>query len=174
MENEAGRQHRVRLKLPSGAEFEAEGTPEFITKERREFLALQGPPPAAQPPSAHRLEPEIVDWGAIIETQGGGMQLRAKLTEGTEKDACLVLLAASGAVLREPKPTSTQLARWLRASGYPVARVDRALQEAVERGEILATGSRRARRYELSGPGKVAAVLMAGRLTALVKGPAGR
>lgn len=160
--------HRIRLRLPNGSELEAEGTPEFVAGERREFLALQRPAPGSPAPGVPGAAPPA--WEAIVESRAGLLQLRAKLRDKTEKDACLVLLAAANALLRVAKPTAAQLARWLRASGYPVSRVDRALREAVEQGEILASGSRRARRYELSAPGRVKAALLAYQLGSLIGG----
>jgi len=170
------RPHRVRLKLPGGAEFEAEGTPEFVHRERKEFLnsfntggfeaAAQGSAASGSPPGA----PHIA-WDAIIELRGRNIQLRAKLSGGkSEKDACLVLLAASHKLLSLPKPTATQLAKWLRGSGYPVLRMDRALQDAVAQGEILSSGSRRARRYELTAPGRLKAYILANQLSAVITG----
>lgn len=163
-------QFRIRLKLPNGAEMEASGSPEFIRAERETFLTSQLP--------AHRgngLTPasgaKIHDWGSIIESRGMNIQLRAKLKgDRSRKDACLVLLAGAQNLLNQQKPTAAQLAKWLRASGYPVGRVDRAISEALEKGELLASGSRRARRYELTGPGKVRALLLAEQLTSLVSG----
>lgn len=145
---------RLRLELPNGSVFEAEGSPEFLAAERREFFALQSnldhedqkaqeQPPGIEPP-----------WETLLETHGRKIALRAKLRgEGVERDAGLILLAAARSILRERKPTAAQLARWLRASGYPVGRVDRAISASIEQGEVLSSGSRRARRYELSGPG---------------------
>jgi hypothetical protein len=182
--------HRLRLKLPSGAEFEAEGSPEFVSLERKEFLGTnpreirQQPKPAAQAPetppapqpaastgqaTARPLEP---NWNELIEIHGPNIQLRAKLKGGgTEKEACLVLLAASQRVLRLPKPTAAQLARWMRLSGYPIQRVDRVIQDTLENGDILASGSRRGRRYELSSPGLAKAFNIALHLGATVRAP---
>lgn len=174
-ETPAQSRHRIRLRLPSGAEIEAEGSADFVAGERREFMAAQS---GGTGSSSLQLalgpggaEQALVDWDAILEARGNTLQLRTKLRgEKTEKDATLLLLAAAQALLRIQKPTSTQMARWLRASGYPIARVDRVIQEGLEKGEILASGSRRARRYELSGPGKVKAILLAANLTEFVKG----
>ena len=167
--------HRIRLKLPNGAEMEAEGSAEFVYRERQEFLsALRSAPvdgagagiPAV--PGA----PQIA-WEAITELRGKNIQLRAKLRgDKTEKDACLVLLACSQKLLSQPKPTATQLAKWLRSSGYPILRMDRALQTAVTQGEILSSGSRRARRYELTAPGRLKAYILANQLTATITGQA--
>jgi hypothetical protein len=163
------RAHRLKLHLPNGAEMEAEGTPDFIASERREFAALLAPSKkggAGESP----IEPA---WDEIIETGAQGtLALRAKLGGGgTERDACLVLIAASRALLRTPKPTAAQLARWLRASGYPVSRVDRAIQAVLTRGDVLASGSRRARRYALSGPGLAKAFGLGHQLHALIHAP---
>jgi hypothetical protein len=164
--------HRLRLKLPTGAELEAEGSPEFITQERREFLAGLQPPPGAptEPHRAAASKPLEPAWEELIESRGAGIQLRVKLKgDNSPRDACLVLIAASQRLLRNAKPTAAQLARWLRASGYPVRRVDRAIHDALQTGEILASGSRRGRRYELSGPGLARAFNLGLQLAAVLR-----
>jgi len=167
---------RVRLRLPDGAEFEAEGSPEFIRAERQEFLSSLAPierhsaQQTRPQPKADVQEPSI-PWEAITERKGHNIHLRAKLPgEKQQKDACLVLLAASQKLLQQPKPTAAQLAKWLRTSGYPIQRMDRALQEAVAQGEILSSGSRRARRYELTSPGRLKAFILAEQLALSIDG----
>ncbi|MFH1723218.1 MAG: hypothetical protein ABII00_01215 [Elusimicrobiota bacterium] len=163
--------HKLRLKLANGSELEAEGSAAFIAEERGQFIALQRPgrPGEASIASAGALPSQAL-WETILEVRGPNIQLRAKLGgDKAEKEACLILLAASKIVLRTPKPTAAQLARWLRASGYPILRVDRAIKSALERGEILASGSRRARRYELSGPGLAKAFTLASQLSAFIQ-----
>lgn len=162
--------HRIRLKLPNGAELEAEGDAEFVRAERAEFLILQSPAPGA-PAGASGREPKV-DWNAVVEARSGGLTLRGKLPGGDKegRDACLVLLMASERLLSQPKPTATMVAKWLRASGYPIGRMDRTLADAIAQGELLSTGSRRSRRYELTAAGKIKALLLAERLTATVLG----
>jgi len=166
---------RLRLKLPDGAEFEAEGTPDFVRSERQEFLAGLKPKAGAgtpQAPARASQEPTIA-WEAIIEHKGHDIHLRAKLPgDRPLKDACLVLLAASQKLLHLPKPTAAQLAKWLRVSGYPVQRMDRSLQEGIAQGELLASGSRRARRYEPTNPGRIKAFLLAHQLATSIDGAA--
>jgi hypothetical protein len=169
---------RVRLRWPSGAEFEAEGTAEFVARESKDFLlnlqASASAPAglgAAPSPEGRRGMPQApeIAWDAILEAKGRVLQLRAKLPGGkNERDACLVLMIAARQRLHEAKPTATQLAKWLRRSGYPVGRMDRALQDAVAQGEILASGSRRARRYELTSSGRLKALLLAEALSQAV------
>jgi hypothetical protein len=162
--------HRLRLKLPNGAELEAEGDAEFVRREREEFVLRQTPAagPGAETPGR---EPRV-DWNAVAETKSGGLSLRGKIPEGdkTGRDASLVLLLASEKLLSQPKPTAAMLAKWLRVSGYPIGRMDRTLQDAIAQGELLSSGSRRSRRYELTAAGKIKALLMAERLTAVVLG----
>ncbi|MCX5789791.1 MAG: hypothetical protein NTX64_15000 [Elusimicrobia bacterium] len=163
---------RLRLKLPSGAEMEAEGAPEFVEAERRAFIQQAARPSETENFAAGpgQGQPAGPPWAEITETRSGGIQLRAKPPGRTERDACLLLLAAAHRLLNTPKPTAAQLARWLRASGYPVGRVDRVLAQALDQGHILASGSRRARRYELTGPGRAKAFLLAEELAKTVSG----
>ena len=164
--------HRVRLKMPNGAELEAEGDADFVRKEREEFvirnIALET---AGAGAGGGQKEPRV-DWNAVVEARSGGLTLRGKIPGGDKggKDACLVLLMASDRLLSQPKPTATMLAKWLRASGYPLGRMDRTLQDAVNQGELLSSGSRRARRYELTAAGKIKALLLAETLTHTVLG----
>ena len=163
--------HRVHLKLPNGAELEVEGDAEFVRREREEFLLRQTPLAASGGPAEPGREPRA-DWNAVVEAKGGGLLLRGKIPGGDKggRDASLVLLLASEKLLNQPKPTAAMLAKWLRASGYPIGRMDRTLQDAMTQGELLSSGSRRSRRYELTAPGKIKALLLAERLTAVVLG----
>lgn len=162
--------HRVRLKLPNGAELEAEGDAEFVRQERLEFMIQQTP---VAPISGQALTREPrVDWNAVVEAKSGGLTLRGKIPGGDKagKDACLVLLMASERLLSQPKPTAAMLGKWLRTSGYPVGRMDRTLQDAISQGELLSSGSRRSRRYELTASGKIKALLLSETMTAAVLG----
>ncbi|MBI5210763.1 MAG: hypothetical protein HY927_12405 [Elusimicrobia bacterium] len=167
--------HRIRIKLPDGSELEAEGTADFVEKQRKEFLEHRPIMPAPQALAAADHGPAgapQISWDTIAQAAGHRIQLRSKLTGKTqEKDACLALLAASENLLNMPRPTAALLAKWLRASGYPVTRVDRAIHHAISQGEIIASGSRRARRYELTAPGRLKAYLLAEQLTRLISGP---
>jgi len=146
--------HRLKIQLPNGASFEAEGTPGFIAAERQEFTSLQASPRGSSRAPEAGQDAGEPSWETILEATGESLALRAKLRgDGAEREACLILLAAARTLLRERRPTAAQIAKWLRASGYPIGRVDRTIQSSIDQGEILASGSRRARRYELSGPG---------------------
>lgn len=164
--------HRIHLKMPNGAELEAEGDAEFVRAERAEFLLRQTP--AAPAPGAAQesgREPRV-DWNAVVETKNGGLVLRGKIpgADKSGREAALVLLLASERLLSLPKPTAAMLGKWLRISGYPVGRIDRTLQDAVSQGELLSSGSRRSRRYELTAAGKIRGLLLAEQMTHAVLG----
>ncbi len=166
---------KLRLRFPNGFEFEALGSEDFIKEQLKAFLNQESGPerlskPQKESPEDARAEnqnsPIIVEWGKIAEISGENLLLRSKIEPfGQETEACLILIAASKNLTNNPKPSALQLARWLRKSGYPIPRIDRVLQNAVQNGEILISGSRRGRKYELSPAGKVKALLIAEKLT---------
>jgi hypothetical protein len=153
---------RVRLKLPSGLEVEAEGQPEFVRAQVNDLLRFAEPAAKAAGP---QLPPEPEALEKILDQTGAELALRA-LPPGTgdPQDACLALILGSEKRLGQPKPTAAQLAKWLRKSGFSILRMDRSLKRAVINGHILASGSRRSRRYELSQKGRIQALLAAERL----------
>lgn len=164
--------HRIRLKMPNGAELEAEGDAEFVRQERAEFLLRQTPAPGTPGAAPDGGREPRVEWNAVVEAKSGGLVLRGKIpgADKSGRDAALVLLLASERLLSQPKPTAAMLGKWLRVSGYPVGRIDRTLQDAVSQGELLSSGSRRSRRYELTASGKIRGLLLAEQLTAAVLG----
>ncbi|MHB2026745.1 MAG: hypothetical protein ACYCPQ_08945 [Elusimicrobiota bacterium] len=169
---------RLRIRLADGTEWEAEGSPDAATRERDFFLARFSPikPDGGtiqNQAASGQIEPvPNIAWESIIERLGKHIQLRGKLSgyDRPEQEASLVLLAASEKLLGDPKPRATLLARWLRASGYPTPRIDRTLQEALSQGQIIASGTRRGRRYELTDPGKIRAYLLAHKLSRTITG----
>ena len=70
--------HRLRLRLPDGAEFEAEGSAEFVATERREFLGGRASKAAGAAAADLEAPPEPT-WERLIEAKGPVLQLRTKL-----------------------------------------------------------------------------------------------
>ncbi len=171
---------KLRLRFPNGLEFEALGPEEFIKEQLQAFLnqkadiqESQKPAPLhyTRPAAAPENDLASIEWGKIAEISGENLLLRSKLeTLGQEAEACLVLIAASKNLANNPRPSALQLARWLRKSGYPIVRIDRTLQNVSRNGDILASGSRRGRKYELSPTGKLKAFLIAEKLTQRITG----
>lgn len=168
--------HRLRLKLPNGAELEAEGDVDFVRAERATFLHQQTGDATTKhtsAPNASSFNKEL-DWNELIHNERGIITLRGKVPGLAENDPgpVMLLIAASGHVAGNAKPNATQLAKSLRASGYAVARMDRLLADALAQGHVLASGSRRARRYELTSSGKIKAILLAEVLSKTIRGAA--
>ncbi len=166
---------KLRIRFPNGFEFEALGPEEFIKEQLKNFLG-QNPTPT-MPDLETKVEhgypnnkaisdsPIKIQWEKIAEKSQNDLLLRSKLENiGQAAEACLVLIAASKNLINNPRPSALELARWLRKSGYPIARVDRILQNAAKNGDILVSGSRRGRRYELSPSGRLKALLIAEKL----------
>lgn len=154
---------RLRLKLPSGLEVEAEGRPEFVRTQIQELLSAAGQ--GAAPEIAAKPGP----LEAAVSQAGSELRLRALDRSGDPEEVALVLMLASEKLLGLGRPTAAQLARWLRKSGYNVKRIDRSLGQALRNGLVLASGARRSRRYELAAKGRIRALVAAERLSRVLR-----
>ncbi|MBI4669293.1 MAG: hypothetical protein HY747_08945 [Elusimicrobia bacterium] len=74
-------------------------------------------------------------------------------TKEAVAQAAIILLAAHRDLERKDSLTALELMRTLKSSGYNPGRLDVHLRAFAERGWILPSGSRRARRYEITNPG---------------------
>lgn len=157
--------HKLRLKYPSGAEFEAEGPAEFILSEKADFLAGMTAPAAAGPPvqapAESRQEPAF--WNTIID-RNGPLRLRIKTPEINAVDAVLILMAASRALNFKEDMGAIALSKALKTSGYEPDRLDRLLAKEIREGRITASGTKRNRTYRLTQKGIGAAAIAIARL----------
>ena len=158
---------KLRLRFPNGFEFEALGPEEFIKEQIQRFLGQQNNnSTTATGPETESGNPAKIQWEKIAEKSQNDLLLRNKLENlGQAAEACLVLMAASKNLANNPRPSALELARWLRRSGYPIDRIDRIIKNAVKIGDILISGSRRGRKYELSPSGRLKALLIAEKLS---------
>jgi len=152
---------KLRLKHPSGAEFEAEGPAEFILTEKANFLnsmdrgarreqqSLGAAPAQADPGQAF--------WDKIVTTRDGQYILTTKPPGMTAGEAALILLAASKAKDGEPDLGAISLSRAVKASGYAPDRLDRLLAQYIKAGRITASGTKRNRTYAITESGVSAA-----------------
>ena len=176
---------KLRLRFPNGFEFEALGSEEFIKEQLQSFLGQEKNLSSTAPPqtktesggspgnknNSNGDNPIGIQWEKIAEKAQNDLLLRNKLENlGQAAEACLILMAASKDMANQPRPSALELARWLRKSGYPIARIDRILQNAVKNGDILVSGSRRGRKYELSPSGRLKAFLIAEKLSQRITG----
>lgn len=147
--------YKLRIKHPSGAEFEAEGPLDFIISEKRGFLdelAAPGrdktPPPAPADPGR---EPEL--WRTITAARAGLLQLRNKSPEIGPEDAFLVLTAAYHLMENRLETSAITLSKAIKASGYAPERLDRLIARHIKEGLITASGSKRGRTYTITRKG---------------------
>lgn len=153
---------RLRIKDPSGAEFEAEGPLDFIQSEKSQFLeavrsgtARRKAEPEGQPPGERADETPAAEdlWKKIIAIKGGAAALRVKSPETTAQEAALIILAGSRALGHGEELSAITLARALRSSGYQPHRLDRALNAEIKAGKITASGTKRNRSYSITRKG---------------------
>jgi len=152
---------RLRIKHPSGAEFEAEGPAELILREKDSFLNSLGQQQAApeqQPPQ------EQARWAAITETGQEGIRLRTKHPGIKAETAALIILTAWKYIGNAPELSALALAKAIKSSGYAPGRLDRLLAKANREGLLTASGTKRNRSYQITARGAEKAWLEARKL----------
>lgn len=158
--------YKLRIKHPSGAEFEAEGPAEFIQTEKEVFLkGLPAGAVAAQPGKEPAKTPaQEPDWAALGETRDGLTILKHK-HPGLKAGAAALLILAAGSQLEGGREMSAiDLSKAVKASGYAPERLDRTLVKAIREGLIRASGTKRNRAYEITDRGLEIAWLEARKL----------
>jgi len=160
---------KLRLKHPSGAEFEAEGPAEFILAEKTNFLNTLEPAaktapglPASGPgDDAERISDF---WDKITVKRNDLTVLRIKPPGMTAAEAALTLLAASRIREGRKELSAITLSKAVKASGYAPTRLDRLLAPDIKAGRITASGAKRNCSYAITEPGLEAAWLTIKRL----------
>ena len=167
---------KIRIRHPSGAEFEAEGQADIVLSQKSLFMeeitrngesrtAGGGPARSANANSAERTEKAIKDsiiqWQDLAEVREGLCVLSVKGPKLGKNDAALLILAAGRQLKSANECSAIGLVKSLKASGYQPKRLDRLLSLEIREGKILALGSKRNRRYRLSSTGMAAAAYIA-------------
>ncbi len=156
--------YKLRLKHPSGAEFEAEGPAEFILSEKADFLAAIAVPGGAAAAGISAGAGQQADfWSKIVDTKGTP-KLRIKAPGTTAVDAVLMLMAAGRAINLQEDHSAITLSKALKTSGYEPDRLDRLLAREIREGRITASGTKRNRTYKLTQKGLEAAAAAISRL----------
>lgn len=158
--------YKLRIKHPSGAEFEAEGPAEFIISEKEGFLSRLGPAPGARAEAGRQVkEPqETPSWEALAETKNGLTILRNKHPQVKAGEAALLILAAERQLNNTESLSAITLSKAVKTSGYAPERLDRTLTKAVREGLIKASGTKRNRSYHITDKGLERAWLEARKL----------
>jgi len=156
---------KLRIKHPSGAEFEAEGPAEFILSEKEGFLNRL--PPAERVAGAPGSQPETPAgpaWDALIDDKNGLTILKNKHPGVKAEEAALLLIAAEKQLKGSPEISAITLSKAVKASGYAPERLDRILAKAIKEGLITASGTKRSRTYQITDKGLERAWLEARKL----------
>ena len=149
--------YKLRLKDPSGAEFEAEGPAEFILNEKTSFLEELRHRSAAlgqlAAPDNHEAPLKADFWDKTISLKGDHLELRIKSPEIGPAEAALILLAANRAINHKEDLGAMTLSKALKTSGYEPDRLDRLLAKEIREGRATASGTKRNRTYRLTQKG---------------------
>ncbi len=146
--------YKLRIKHPSGAEFEAEGPLDFIITEKRGFMdEIAAPGTGARPPATAEPGREPGLWQAITATKAGLLQLRNKSPEIGPEEALLALAAAYRLLEGRQETGAITLSKAIKASGYAPERLDRLIAREIKEGLITASGSKRGRTYSITQKG---------------------
>lgn len=157
--------YKLRIKHPSGAEFEAEGPAEFITSEKEGFLRRL--PASGQPepaPAIGKTAPESPDWAGLAEARNGLTTLKNKHPGLKAGEAALIILAAERQLKGSRDLSAIALSKAVKTSGYAPERLDRVLTKAIKEGLVKASGTKRNRAYEITDRGLEMAWLEARKL----------
>ncbi|HAT71578.1 MAG TPA: hypothetical protein DCS63_02035 [Elusimicrobia bacterium] len=156
---------KLRIKHPSGAEFEAEGPAEFIRAEKEGFLGRLTGEPGTGGPEKHHKEPQQEPlWSALAEARNGLLMLKNKHQHLKAGDAALLILAAERQLNMANSVAAIALSKAIKASGYAPERIDRLLTKAYKEGLVKASGTKRNRAYQITDKGLERAWLEARRL----------
>lgn len=165
---------KLRIKHPSGAEFEAEGPAELIISEKSAFLstiaAIERQPAKPrqedrQPERQTDDSGEAVDWAKAAENKETGLKLRLKHPEIKAKTAAMILIAANMQLNKTPEISAITLSKALKKSGYQPGRLDRLMGGAIKNNWVQASGTKRNRTYQATSRGLEIAWLEARKLT---------
>jgi len=141
---------KIRIRHPSGAEFEAEGQADIVLSQKSLFME-----------EITRNGESIIQWQDLAEVREGLCVLSVKGPKLGKNDAALLILAAGRQLKSANECSAIGLVKSLKASGYQPKRLDRLLSLEIREGKILALGSKRNRRYRLSSTGMAAAAYIA-------------
>ncbi len=192
MEQEPAR-FRLKFKLPSGLEFEAEGSKDFVLSERDKFLEKEIAPAQAKladgtlPERTHTADkpaaietpgtagildlmpPKSIEkagdvWQKIAVIKNNITVLKTKHPQIAAQEAALIIAGVTRALCDiQPIPALT-LSKSLRKSGYITGRLDRLLTHEISSGRMMPVGTKRNRAYHLSDKGLARAYILAEKL----------
>lgn len=163
----ADNRHKLRLRYPSGAEFEAEGSIDFILSEKNRFIGdmekpgTKGGQDAENIPAKEARPAKHEIWQKIAAFKQNILILTTKSPLISKIEAGILIIAAAQALGPMPGYPAVRLAKSMRISGYQPERMDRLLVQAIKEGKITASGMKRNRIYSLAPKGMAEAFSIA-------------
>jgi len=156
---------KLRLRLQNGMEFEAEGATDFIEAQKGAFFELAAsqkactgaaiaktvPAELAPPPQHPGFEPGI--WKTLMESRDNLFYLKTRYPQTEPHDAALMILATWTELGKKGTVEALKLAKSLKKSGFVKGRLDRIMAQEISQQRIISTGTKRARRYQLTAEG---------------------
>jgi len=134
---------KLRIKLSSGAEFEAEGSLDFVSRQKAEFISEIANKSGGEPENRFYLA-----WSDLTIDVNGLKILKGKYPEITANEAAILLIGANQ----------------LKSSGYKIIRIDRLLSNEIRNADIVFSGTKRNRVYTLSPKGWEKTLLIAKKI----------
>ena len=185
---------KLRFKLKTGEEFEAQGNQAFISAQKEAFLNLvkttkplgiyshkseepqQETSKTLTRPTYFRnignqIRPSVPTpsgevWDKVAYSDGESIIIRRKSKLIKPQIAALIILGANKTLNSQDTLTALELAKSLKLSGYLKTgqRLDRLLEGEIKEGHISYEGSKRNRLYRLNATGQAKAYTWAEKL----------
>ncbi len=183
---------KLRFKLKTGEEFEAQGNLDFISAQKEAFLNLvkapkvlqnslsnykteespQEPPKLiARPTYLRNLQPKAAlpsneVWDKVAYYDGENIIIRRKSKLIKPQVAALIILGAGKVLNSQNTLSALELAKSLKLSGYLKTgeRLDRLIVNEIKEGHLSYEGSKRNRLYKISATGQAKAYIWAEKL----------
>jgi hypothetical protein len=190
------RMSELRIRIKYGEhEFEAEGAAEPVERRAEAFQLMVAPPPVQTPvsepapviadvrvasidaatsqptdtpPHAEEPAPLPLRLEEITHRRGPIVSLSVK---ANVQDAVLVMLLGQRNFRQNESVSGIEIMEGLRGSGIDILRVDTLMTKLAHRGNVIAMGKHRRRRYRLSTIGAMHAEQIARALAAHVSPP---
>lgn len=144
---------KIRIKLPFGAEFEAEGSETFVTSQKEEFLKSVSGSRNGEPHKEKESENRDSIWPLIIGFKKEIPYIIRKVSTLEPHEAALIIMAGQRAIKGQEEISAINLSKGLKLSGLKSKRIDREINAYIKENKISAFGFKRSRSYKINPKG---------------------
>jgi len=154
--NKMDKKLKIRIKYPSGIEFEAEGDSELVLKEKIEFEKKLNLISVETQNNSYKKNSYLTQndnniWQKIIKFKENNIPyIYPKIENLTINDACLIILSALRYLKDQDNISAIRLSKALKASGFNPKRLDREIAALISEKKISAYGTKRNRTYQIN------------------------